>query len=325
MRSRPLCLILTAIAIFLLASTHQVPAQEPKDDRNPLFTYLTGQPAGAMICYTPLELDPRADVNQRLLKTSSIRKDLEAIREHFDGLVLYGYHEACTPRVLAVAKTLKFRAVLLAVWDIKSTAELDGVATLAEQYKNDFALGILVGNEGLTFGRYEEEDLAIAAARLRIKLPKNIPLTTSEPLVGYQRDAVLNFGDFLAPNIHPVFDRKELTADAAAAWVHEQALALARKTKKPVLVKETGFPHAGNEKYTPQSQAAYWTAYLKPGVVSGDDPRIWTFHGVGFEAFDLPWKSQDSGLEIEKSWGLFSSRREPYPALAAWKKIVPAK
>lgn len=288
------------------------------DTRNPFFAYLTGQPTPAMICYTPSELDPRAEVNQRLLKTSSIRKDLEVLRENFDGLVLYGYHEANTPRILAVAKTLKYRAVLLAVWDIKSAGELDGVAALATQYQNDFALGVLVGNEGLTFGRYEEEDLAIAEARLRPRLPKSVPIATSEPLVGYSRDVVLKFGDFLAPNIHPVFDRKELAPAEAAAWAREQATALAKKSKKPVLLKETGFPHAGDAKYTPKTQAAYWEAYLKPGVIGGDD-KTWTFHGVGFEAFDLPWKAAESNLEIEKSWGLFSPQREAYPAAKAWK------
>lgn len=307
-----------AVSLSLVSAT-SVSAASP-DTRNPFFAYLTGQPTSGMICYTPSELDPRSEVNQRLLKTSSIRKDLEVLRDCFDGLVLYGYHEANTPRILAVAKTLKYRAVLLGVWDIKSAAELDGVAALATQYQNDFALGILVGNEGLTFGRYEEEDLAIAEGRLRPRLPKSIPIATSEPLVGYSREAVLKFGDFLAPNIHPVFDRKELGPAEAANWAWEQAASLANKTKKPVLIKETGFPHAGDAKYSPETQAAFWAAYLKPGILGGDD-TAWTFHGVSFEAFDLPWKAVESKLEIEKSWGLFSSKREPYPAVKAWQAL----
>lgn len=310
------CLFIIVSICALAASV----SAAPPDTRNPLFTYLTGQPTPAMICYTPSELDPRSEVNQRLLKTSSIRKDLEVLRETFDGLVLYGYHEANTPRILAVAKTLKYRAVLLGVWDIKSAGELEGVAALATQYQHDFALGVLVGNEGLTFGRYEEEDLAIAEARLRPRLPKSVPIATSEPLVGYGRDVVGKFGDFLAPNIHPVFDRKELGPAEAANWAREQAAALAKKTKKPVLLKETGFPHAGDAKYSPVTQADFWEAYLKPGILGGDD-TAWTFHGVSFEAFDLPWKAAESKLEIEESWGLFSPQREPYPAVKAWQTL----
>ena len=97
-------------------------AEDAPDRRFPLFAYLTGSPSPTMVTYTPSELDPRQEVNQRRLKTSSIRADLEALRPHFDGLVLYGYHEACTPRILAVARDLKFRAVLLGIWDPKSAA-----------------------------------------------------------------------------------------------------------------------------------------------------------------------------------------------------------
>ena len=144
-----------------------------------------------MMTYTPSELDPRQEANQRKLATSSIRADLAVLRPAFDGLVLYGYHEACTPRILAVAKDLKFRAVILAIWDPKSAAEVDGVAELVRQHEKDFALGVLVGNEGITFKRYEIEDLTIAGNRLRA-LPSSIPISTSETPVGYKFDAVVS-------------------------------------------------------------------------------------------------------------------------------------
>src|SRR6266567_815750 len=73
-----------------------------------LFDRLSAKAAPSLICYTPSELDPRQEANQRRLQTSSIRLDLEALRANFDGLVLYGYHEACTPRIMAVAKDLGF-------------------------------------------------------------------------------------------------------------------------------------------------------------------------------------------------------------------------
>lgn len=292
-------------------------AAEPLDSRNPLFAYLTGPQSARMIAYTPSELDPRFEANQGKLRTSSIRADLVALRPAFDGLVLYGFHEACTPRVVAVAKELKYRAVLLAIWNPKSAAEIDGVAALARQFEPDLALGVLVGNEGIIFGRYEAEDLAFAAARLRSGLPKSVPISTSEPLVGYKQEVVLAFGDFLCPNIHPVFDRKELAAPEGAAWAREQAALLAEKTGKPVVLKETGFPHAGAAQFTPDSQREFWASYLKPGRLAPAG-KGWAFHGVGFEAFDLPWKSAESKLEIEKSWGLMSADRKPYPAFEVW-------
>ena len=305
-------------ALLLLTSLPVALPAETPDERFPLYAYLTS-PTASMVTYTPSELDPRQEANQRRLLTSSIRADLKALRPAFDGLVLYGYHEACTPRVLAVAKELKFRAVLVAIWDPKSAGELDGVAELVKLHEKDFALGAIVGNEGITFNRYEAEDLTIAAARLRSKLPKSIPLTTSEPLVGYKSKFVRDFGDFLCPNIHPVFDRPKLAAPEAAIWARQEAAALAEMAKKPLVLKETGFPHAGKEMYTPASQEAFWAAYLKPGrLARSKDARVWMYHGVAFEAFDMPWKSVESKLEIEKSWGMFSPKREAHPALSVW-------
>jgi exo-beta-1,3-glucanase (GH17 family) len=290
------------------------------DDDFTLFRYLRSEPTPHLITYTPSQLDPRNPANQAALKTNSIRADLEALRPAFDGLVLYGYHEACTPRILAVAKELKFKAVLLGIWDIKSAAEIDGVSKLVDLHHADFALGVIVGNEGITFSRYEADDLAIAAVRLRASLPRDVAITTSEPLVGYQHEFIREFGDFLAPNIHPVFDRENLGPADAAAWERQEAGKLADRSKKPVLVKETGFPHAGKPRYTPQSQQEFWAAYTKPGLLEDKSQKTWQFFGVGFEAFDLPWKSEESKLEIEKSWGLFSPKREPYPAATVWSR-----
>lgn len=307
-------------SLLCLALNSVAAAADPPAERYPLFAYLTGRKTPAMVTYTPSELDPRQEANQRRLATGSIRADLEALRPAFDGLILYGYHEANTPRVVAMAAELKYRSVILAIWDPKSTAEIDGVAELARQFEKQLAIGVLLGNEGLTFHRYEPDDLRIGLNRLRFKLPASIPVGTSEPLVGYRQEIVRTFGDFLAPNIHPVFDRKELGPAEAATWAREEAAKLARETKKPVLLKETGFPHAGQPAYTPESQREFWSAYVKPGILvhPPNAADAWVFHGVAFEAFDMPWKSEESKLEIEKSWGLLSPQRKPYPAFEVW-------
>jgi exo-beta-1,3-glucanase (GH17 family) len=308
--------------VFLAMMPVAASAAEP----TPLFLQKLAQTNGPQfVAYTPSELDPRDPANQSRLKTSSIQADLEALRPVFSGLVLYGYHEACTPRIMAIAEQLQFEAILLAVWDVKSAAELDGVAALAQQAPGSMAVAICVGNEGLTFGRYEEADLAIAEKRLRWKLGTAIPLTTSEPLVGYERPTVQKFGDFLAPNIHPVFDRKELGAAAAANWTRQEAFRLAKLTGRSVLVKETGFPHGGDVRYSPEEQAAFWRAYRSPGlVVRLPDSTVVVNHAVAFEAFDLPWKSAASMLAIEACWGLRSATREPRLAWKEWASTVAA-
>src|SRR3954447_17148881 len=117
--------------VVLGAGADSARAEDPPESRFPLFGALTARPEPSLVGYTPSQLDPRQEINQKQLATSSIRADLEALRPAFDGLVLYGYHEACTPRILAVAKDLKYRVILLAIWDPKSAAEVDGVAAAA--------------------------------------------------------------------------------------------------------------------------------------------------------------------------------------------------
>ena len=314
--------LLLTVVLVLLGST-PLCADELILRSCKLFDYLTAKQPGRMVTYTPSQLDPRRESNHRQLKTSSIRSDLEALQPAFDGLILYGYSEASTYRILSVAKDLKYRAVILAIWDPKSLEEIDGVADMANTFAADFAIGVLIGNEGLTFNRYEEEDLLIASQRLRAKLPVGIPYSTSEPLVGYQRESIFDFGDFLAPNIHPVFDRPNMNAKEAAEWVHLEAGALARRSERPVLVKETGFPHAGRNKYSPELQVEFWREYTAPGLVvkAGSPAGAWRYHGVAFEAFDTPWKSDESKIDVEKSWGILSPKREPYPAFDVWRDL----
>ena len=183
----------------------------------------------------------------------------------------------------------------------------------------------MIGNEGLYFKRYEPDDIRLAAARIALRLP-DVPLTTTEPSVSYRPEQphaafCRSFGDFLAPNIHPVFDRGDLEAAAAARWTREYALRLQRETKLPLVLKETGFPRAGQPKYTPASQRIFWDTLLETGsVVGGNDADSRVFLNVAFEAFDLPWKSEASGLEFERSWGLLTADRAVTPAFEFWRQ-----
>ncbi|PHS04098.1 MAG: exo-beta-1,3-glucanase [Blastopirellula sp.] len=286
-----------------------------------LFEYI--QSSGSkMVCYSASGLDPRSPANALNLKTSSLEADLKLLRPAFDGLILYGYDSSSTPRILYLAKQLGYKAVILGIWNIKETAEIDGVAKLADQYAERMAIGIMVGNEGLTFGRYEPEDLHFAVDRLKSQLKSNIPLSTSEPLVGYQHEFLLQFGDFLAPNIHPVFDRPDFEAKEAAHWARNEAMKLAKKSTLPLLLKETGFPHGGKPQFTSDTQAAFWKSYLAEGkIITDPTDNNWVYYGVAFEAYDLTWKAAASGMPIESEWGMLSPMRKPYPVFEIWRDL----
>jgi exo-beta-1,3-glucanase (GH17 family) len=274
----------------------------------------------ALIAYSPLNFDPTHTDDHTFPTIDSIRTDLHALRPGFDGLILSRYDAGLTPDIVAEAIAQDYRAVLLGIWDPLSEEELDGTVNVVKTYGTAIALAVCIGNGGISFNRYTLADVLLAAEQLGKALGPRIPLCTSEPLRHYAHPLLRAFGDFLAPAIHPVMERPRLTPEGSAYWAREQALRLAQLATKPVLVKETGFPHAGALKYTPISQRRFWRSYLMdpPFIRLSVDPPIWISYAAAFEAFDHPWTAQQSLLAMEQSWGLLTRTRTPSPSFLLW-------
>ncbi|MCA9472157.1 MAG: hypothetical protein MRJ96_15230 [Nitrospirales bacterium] len=310
-----------------LALTDQAYGERASGTKNvPFFSYLTdAKRPPVLIDYSPSDFDPRHGENFHLPSPLSIEKDLLALRSVFDGLVVYSYHPRVTPIILEKAKSLGFRAVILGIWGARSTREIQGVITLVHQYADEMALAICLGNEGLYFHRYTMDDLVLAKNFLQMQLGPDlsVPITTSEPMSQYRDVALYRFGDFLAPNIHPVWEKPALPPKDAVFWTRNQAIGLMEKAHKPVLVKETGFPQAGERHFTPQSQKKFWDMYLKEKrlVYSQVDSQVWVSFATSFEAFSLPWKAEQSGQPVESAWGLMNKERVPYPAFYTWSNL----
>lgn len=280
---------------------------------------------GSLVAFSPTNHDPRSGADYRAPNSASILADLRALRPAFDGIILYGYDKNVTPHVVSSMRQLGYRALMLGIWNPSSEDEIAGVAELANQVGDSMAVAIAIGNEGVAFNRYRFEDVKMGADRVkrRLKLADRVAICTSEPFSQYGFQPLQAFGDFLAPNIHPVFDKPELGPAEAAAWTRDRAMALAGVAKRPILVKETGFPHGGDRRFSPARQAEFWKAYLAPGRValSPDDRTIWVSHVAAFESFNLPWKAAQSKIPIEEFWGLMSVDRKPYPAFGAWQAL----
>ncbi len=236
------------------------------------FAYLRSE-RPAMIAYVPTGFDPRVPPADGPWPAERLRADLAALRPAFDGLVLYDFRPDVTPGILEQAAALGYRAVLLGVWDPRSQAEIAGTAELVRRWGDRLALAVIIGNEGINDNRYDIADLAHARDRLRVLAGTGgsvLPVSTSEPAGDYGWPPLLAFGDFLAPNIHPAIDQASLAPDAAVAWVHGRAQAIARAAGRPVLVKETGFPNGGGDGFSAERQRAFWTAWLAAGRLSAD-------------------------------------------------------
>jgi len=248
---------------------------------------------------------------------------LQALRPGFDGLILYGYSSEDTPVILDEARRLGYRAVLLGIWDPKSSDEIAGTAQLVRRYHPQLALGVCVGNEGIAFDRYTLADVREGINSLRSLLPGTLaPLCTSEPIDQYVDANLRNTGDFLCPNIHFIFEHRGKSPADGAHWVRGLAMSLAGSAHKPVLVKETGMPHGGDDYFSPEAQRAFWASYVSAGRLARtqDSYGVWISYAAAFEAFDLHWKAEQSKMAIEERWGLLTADRKPFPAFFVWQE-----
>ena len=302
-------------------------AAEESIDGGHFFDYLADckQPP-ALVAFNPSNFDPRRPVDVSETALASLREDLRKLKPSFNGLVLYETLPQLTSAILTAARNEGYRAVVLGIWNPNKDEEIKATAKLISQFHEELALAVVIGNEGLIDNRYSVEDILSAAKKLQALLPSGvtIPFTTSEPVGEYGLPALINFGDFLAPNIHPAVDQESVDPPVAVEWVKKRARALATVGKKPVLVKETGIPNGGTPAFTPETQRVFWQEYLKNGRFLQVAGQPWISYAAAFEAYDMRWKAETSGLAIEGHWGLLDAKRQYYPAFEEWQNAVPS-
>jgi hypothetical protein len=77
---------------------------------------------GRFIAYQPTELK-LIDGKPTQATRASIAEDLRVLRTTFDGLITYGSHSG-GEFIADVAASLKFRAVIVGIWDIRDAKEV---------------------------------------------------------------------------------------------------------------------------------------------------------------------------------------------------------
>jgi exo-beta-1,3-glucanase (GH17 family) len=268
------------------------------------------------VAYQPTSLQV-VDGRVSSASAASIHADLALLRPHFDALITYdAVHGA--QQVAPIAAALKFRALIIGVWNPFDPAEVDAALEAVRGFPQ-LIVGVSLGNEMIFSHRSDPEQLTAAVARVRARAPQ-LPLSTSEPFHIYQTPAaagLLGKLDFLLVNVHPVFQPwfRGASDQTAAQFVVNVTGELARSYCGPVLVKETGIPTApAAEGFSSARQAGFYRqlrALLPP-----DGQRAFAY----FAAFDAPWRAQDAtGVPgphpSEAYWGLFDSQRHPKPAI----------
>jgi exo-beta-1,3-glucanase (GH17 family) len=271
---------------------------------------------GRFVAYQPTSLSV-VDGHVSNATPAGIRADLTLLRPHFDALITYDAVHG-VQEVAPAAAALKFRALIIGIWNPFDPAELDAALAAARRFPQ-LVVGVSLGNEMIFSHRSDPERLKALVQRVRAQAPQ-LPLATSEPFHIFQSaDAapLVASLDFLLPNVHPVFQPwfRTATDQTAAQFVVNVVGDLAGRYCGPLLVKETGIPTApAAEGFSSARQASFY-AQLRH-LLPPSRQRAFAY----FAAFDAPWRAQDAtGVPgphpSEAYWGLFDSQRRPKPAI----------
>jgi exo-beta-1,3-glucanase (GH17 family) len=255
---------------------------------------------GRLVAYAPRGFDP---ASPRRPSARALRADAESLAAvGFTAVTTYGSSRVLAP-VCRFFKRRGFRTVLVGVWDPRDRDEVRRAIRLQR-----CADGYVVGNEGLTFGRYSKAELSAAIERVRRATGR--PVTTRETLTAYADDVgLLEVGDWVFPTIHPWYAEKRAPQDACGWTIFAyRDLAARAPAGVPTVVAETGLPTDG----TPPASEHYQRAFFLC-VESRQVPFAY------FEAFDQPWKRDDA---VAPHWGLF--RADGTPKLWAAQLLQPA-
>jgi len=277
-----------------------------------VFRAYLADPQARMVAYSPEPSvldDPKA-----------LRLQLEMLRERFDGLSLYG----CTPQtpaLVAMARTLGYRAVLLTVWNPQSESELATASSIVRDESTHLAMAISIGNEGLMQKRYTLEAMQAARKELleRNTGASSVEMTTTEPWWLYLKPEsreLREFGEFPSVNIHVVWDTDIVDPALAAIWTRDRAEEVQRAVGRPLLVREAGLPGGGTSpresvslQFTRAMQAGFWRSWF----ALQRRPPLVAFEGV--DNAGKHWR------DFEGSWGLLDGSLQPWPAWAAFSRL----
>jgi exo-beta-1,3-glucanase (GH17 family) len=273
---------------------------------------------GRFIAYAPTSLQV---INGRVsaATAASIRDDLTVLRPHFDSLITYdAIHGA--ENIAPIAAALKFRALIIGVWDPSDEAQLAAAIDAARRFPA-LVVGISLGNELWLSRRSNPATLATLVAGVRARVPTTA-LTTTEPFHLYYEAAaapLLAQFDFVLVNVHPVFQPwfRGASERTAAQFVVNVLDKLSPLVCGPIVVKETGEPTAPDSAgYSEARQASFYRELRS--VLPPSTTRAFAY----FAAFDAPWRAWDAtavpgqqGEHPEEAhWGLFDAGRHPKEA-----------
>jgi hypothetical protein len=248
------------------------------------------------IDYAP-SYDSTSDPYNSNPSDARITADLKALySEGWRGLVTYTLLVTYAD-IPKIAKSVGFQWVIAGIYYPTNSTEIAAASSPDVLRYTD---AYVVGNEGLTDGRYTLSELTSAIATVQQSTGK--PVTTSEPGGAYYpgpgspyAQQLLGLGDWLFPNID-YFLWGGQPSTPQFMWTNVsfvyQYMEQNQKTPGPVVAKEVFYPSAGGPEASDANQIAWYGSEAVPNQVNGQP-----FYFVWGEAFDQPWKSTINAYE----------------------------
>ncbi len=198
------------------------------------------------ITFTPRNYNPNVG---QFPTQDQLRADLQLLFDDgWRGIVTYTL-DGTLQHVPRIAREIGFTAVIAGLfwWDDAQLAREKAVVPDVDPFVDAY----VVGNEGLTGGRYSQHALRIEVAALQVQTGK--PVTTTETGGQYLADpTLLEIGDWVFPNIQPFCSNPPIR-DVTAAVQHTaneflaiRNLAQSRIPGRVVVLKESWWPTAGD-------------------------------------------------------------------------------
>ena len=331
-RILPVAMATVLSAVMVVAGSAAAHSTPPPAASQPL-TSRPSQPA--VIRAAPCVMGPRMTAVQALrscrswvtyspkafgsVSAAQLRVDLTFLyAQGFRGLVTYDVagQLANAPKM---AKAIGFQKVIAGVYN-PALGVRQQVAKVA-----GYADGVVIGNEGVSTGRYTYAQLAgwVGQVKADPRFSK-LQVTTSEPWILYlnqgqpwQYPKLLTLGDFAFPNFQPYFDPNPLwhaNPVRAAKLVHDNWVLWFAKAAHPVVIKESWWPSSlGN----PKNEAASASAcFASPSNQAAYFSALYSYSDVYFvwgEAQNVPKAAEPVGwctgpyTDPARHWGFWTS------------------
>ncbi|MDE2304533.1 MAG: glycoside-pentoside-hexuronide (GPH):cation symporter [Gammaproteobacteria bacterium] len=205
-------------------------------------------------------------------------------------------------RTAPLAHTLGLRTLVGAWLGRDERANEQEIAGLVEVARAGHADLVTVGNEVLLRGDLPIERLLEHIARVRRDLP-GVPIGYVDAYFLFEeRPQLVAACDVIIANCYPFWEGVPID-DAIAELQAMHARARRSAGGKPVIIGETGWPHAGSPVQGAQPSPAAALHYFVESCRWARESGVELFY---FSAFDEPWKSTGEG-EVGAHWGLWDA------------------